>query len=236
MKYIPCVPVLISHFLLHLSISEHLNCGSPLLCISQLTYRKLDSRQCLTKTILCHCNNQNWRTTIGCSKPECIGAGMPAQLSTDGVGNGCSKLPSKSKISTELPGKELRAVERIGEIPLKLVNQWNIPNVDVQLYYMCALKREVVNLPSLLLLKNMHTFKELFIVGLLFSTKFKPQATLTIVFAHVCSYCAAPGAVTSYYSGCSFYSAPINSYLLHNNWPSHYALILVSMQSVIGHL
>ena len=45
---IPCVSVLISHLLLHLSISKHLNGRPPLLSISQLTHRKLDSRKSFT--------------------------------------------------------------------------------------------------------------------------------------------------------------------------------------------
>ena len=43
-------------------------------------------------------------------------------MAPNGVSNGRYKLPPKTKICTQLPGKLLRAVERVGEIPLKLVH------------------------------------------------------------------------------------------------------------------
>ena len=44
-KYIPCVSVLVSHFLLHLGISENLDGRPPLVCICQLTHREFDCRE-----------------------------------------------------------------------------------------------------------------------------------------------------------------------------------------------
>ena len=58
---------------------------------------------------------------------------MPAQLSSDGVGDGGRKLPSQAKVSTQLLGKQLWTVERVGEIPLKLVHQGDVSNVNIQL-------------------------------------------------------------------------------------------------------
>ena len=39
---LPCVSVLVPHFLFHLCISEDLDGGPPGLCISQLPHRELD--------------------------------------------------------------------------------------------------------------------------------------------------------------------------------------------------
>ena len=110
---ISCVPVLVSHVL----ISEHLNCGSPLLCISQLTYRKLDSRQYLTKINTkktqtagkqLHDAAANLNAYVRACQLSSLTPGspvqkirvwhkaiyIPAELSTDWVCNGGSNSPS----------------------------------------------------------------------------------------------------------------------------------------------
>ena len=56
---------------------------------------------------------------------------MPAKLSTYGVGDGGDKLPTQTKVSTQLSGKLLRTIERVGEVPLKLVIEGNVANMDV---------------------------------------------------------------------------------------------------------
>lgn len=56
---------------------------------------------------------------------------MPAELASNGVSNGSHKLPSQTKVSTQLSTEVLRAIERIGQIPLKLVHQGDISNMDV---------------------------------------------------------------------------------------------------------
>ena len=56
---------------------------------------------------------------------------MPAELSSNGVGNGRGKLPAETKVGTQLQGKLLRAVEGVGEVPLKLVHQGHGAHVDI---------------------------------------------------------------------------------------------------------
>ena len=55
--------------------------------------------------------------------PEGVGPGVPAELAPDGVGYGGGKLPTQAQVRTQLPGKLLGAVERVGQVPLKLVHQ-----------------------------------------------------------------------------------------------------------------
>ena len=151
---IPCVPVLVSHLLLNLSISEHLNCGSleprPLPfpqrwitsgrivgphCSASADWRtgnliagnaslkliqklelyrahtppaaalmseSLMPAACWRSLPILAVHSNSWKTTTRCSsKPECIRAGMPAELSTDWVCNGDSKFTSKSKVCAE---------------------------------------------------------------------------------------------------------------------------------------
>ncbi len=65
--------------------------------------------------------------------PEGIGPGMPAELPPNGVGNGCDKLSPQAKVSTQMSGELLGAVEGVRQVPLKLVHQRDVANVDVQL-------------------------------------------------------------------------------------------------------
>ena len=65
--------------------------------------------------------------------PKGICAGMPAELASNGISNGRHKLSSQTKVSTQLSTEVLGAVERIGQIPLKLVHQGDISDMDVQL-------------------------------------------------------------------------------------------------------
>ena len=65
--------------------------------------------------------------------PESISASMPAELSSDGVGNGGSKLSPKTQVGTQLTCKLLWAVERVREVPFKLVYKWDVANMDIQL-------------------------------------------------------------------------------------------------------
>ena len=58
---------------------------------------------------------------------------MPAELSSNGVGNGGCKFSSQAQVGTQLQGKLLWAVEGIGEVPLKLVHQGHGAHMDVQL-------------------------------------------------------------------------------------------------------
>lgn len=58
---------------------------------------------------------------------------MPAELPSDGVGNGGDKLSSQAKVSAQLSGKLLWAVERVGQVPLELVHQGDVTNMDVEL-------------------------------------------------------------------------------------------------------
>ena len=58
---------------------------------------------------------------------------MPRQLTSDRVGDRCHKLPSQTQLRTQLAGKLLGAVANLGNVPLKLVRQRNVTDVDVQL-------------------------------------------------------------------------------------------------------
>lgn len=63
--------------------------------------------------------------------PEGICPLVPAQLTADAVGDGGHKLPSQAKFRAKLEGELLRRVFPLRHIPLKLVDQRDIPNVDV---------------------------------------------------------------------------------------------------------
>lgn len=65
--------------------------------------------------------------------PEGIGACMPTELPTNRVGNGSDKFSSQTEVGTQLSGKLLWAVERVGEVPFKLVIEGNVAHVDIQL-------------------------------------------------------------------------------------------------------
>jgi len=67
------------------------------------------------------------------SIPESISASMPAELSSDGVGNGGGKLSPEAQVGTQLTCKLLWTVERVGEVPFKLVYKRDVANMDVQL-------------------------------------------------------------------------------------------------------
>ncbi len=56
---------------------------------------------------------------------------MPAELASDGIRNGGDKLSPQAEVGTQLSGKLLRAVERVGQVPLELVYQGDVANVDV---------------------------------------------------------------------------------------------------------
>ena len=59
---------------------------------------------------------------------------MPAELTSDGVSDGGGKLSTQTQVCTQLPGKHLRAVQRVGQVPLKLIHQRNVPHMDIQLH------------------------------------------------------------------------------------------------------
>lgn len=58
---------------------------------------------------------------------------MPAQLTTDAVGDGGDKLTAQAELRAELQGKLLWRVLPLRHIPLKLVHERDVANVDVQL-------------------------------------------------------------------------------------------------------
>ena len=58
---------------------------------------------------------------------------MPAELASDGVGDGGGKLSPQAEVHAELAGKGLGAVERVGQVPLKLVHQGDVAHVNVEL-------------------------------------------------------------------------------------------------------
>lgn len=58
---------------------------------------------------------------------------MPAQLTADAVGDGGDKLSAQAELGTELQSKLLRRVLPLRHVPLELVHQRDVPNMDVQL-------------------------------------------------------------------------------------------------------
>lgn len=65
--------------------------------------------------------------------PEGVRPLVPAQLTADAVGDGGDKLPAQAELRAELQGKLLWRVLPLRHVPLKLVHQRDVPNVDVQL-------------------------------------------------------------------------------------------------------
>ena len=65
--------------------------------------------------------------------PEGVRPLVPAQLTADAVSNGGDKLPAQSELRAELQSKLLWRVFPLRHIPLKLVHQRDVPNMDVQL-------------------------------------------------------------------------------------------------------
>ena len=70
---------------------------------------------------------------VGETVPEGVCPLVPAQLTADAVGDGGDKLSAQAELRAELQGKLLRRVLPLRHIPLKLVHQGDVPNVDVQL-------------------------------------------------------------------------------------------------------
>ena len=58
---------------------------------------------------------------------------MPSQLTPHTVEHSSSKLAAKTKVRAELPAELLRVVLVIGDVPLKLVDQADVAQVDVEL-------------------------------------------------------------------------------------------------------
>lgn len=65
--------------------------------------------------------------------PEGVCPLVPAQLTTDAVGDGGDKLPTQAELGAQLQSELLRRVLPLGHIPLELVHKRNVPNMDVQL-------------------------------------------------------------------------------------------------------
>lgn len=58
---------------------------------------------------------------------------MPAQLTANAVGDGGDELPTQAELGAQLQGELLRRVLPLRHVPLKLIHQRNVPNMDVQL-------------------------------------------------------------------------------------------------------
>ena len=66
-------------------------------------------------------------------KPEGIRALMPRQLPPDAVRDGSREFPSETQLGAQTVGKFLWAVVLLRHIPLKLIHQRYIPNMNIQL-------------------------------------------------------------------------------------------------------
>ena len=58
---------------------------------------------------------------------------MPAQLTTNAVRYRCDKFSAETKLGAQLRCKFLRAVVLLGHVPLELVSQRDVTNMNVQL-------------------------------------------------------------------------------------------------------
>jgi len=65
------------------------------------------------------------------NRPERVSPLMPTQLSTYAVCYRCHKFSTKTEFCTQFSGKLLRAVVLLRHIPLKLVGQRDVTNMDV---------------------------------------------------------------------------------------------------------
>ena len=65
--------------------------------------------------------------------PESVCPLVPAQLSSDAVSNGGDKLSTQAQLGAQFQGKLFRRVLLLTHVPLKLVHQGDVPNMDVEL-------------------------------------------------------------------------------------------------------
>lgn len=65
--------------------------------------------------------------------PEGVCPLVPAQLTANAVGDGGDKLPTQAELRAQLQGELLRRVLPLRHVPLELVHQRNVSNMDVQL-------------------------------------------------------------------------------------------------------
>ena len=65
--------------------------------------------------------------------PEGVGLGVPGELAPNRVGDGSDKLPTQSEVCTQDTGKILRAVSGVGYVPLELVHQRYVSDMNVEL-------------------------------------------------------------------------------------------------------
>ena len=65
--------------------------------------------------------------------PESVGALMPAELTADAVSDGGHELPAQPQVLAQVPGEAFGAVLRVRHVPLELVHQAAVSNVNVQL-------------------------------------------------------------------------------------------------------
>lgn len=65
--------------------------------------------------------------------PEGVRPLVPAQLTPDAVGDGGDELSAQAELGAKLQSKLLWGVLPLRHVPLKLVHQRDVPDVDVQL-------------------------------------------------------------------------------------------------------
>merc|ERR1712192_328930 len=109
----PGVPVLVSDLFLHLCISEGFREGAPDICLA-LVPEGIFNR---------------WHLTLR----EDVALLMPGQLAPDAIENCSGKLAAKTQVGAQLPAELLWVVSVVGDVPLELVDQADVAQVDVQL-------------------------------------------------------------------------------------------------------
>lgn len=78
--------------------------------------------------------------------PEGVRPLVPAQLTADAVGDGGDKLSAQAELGAELQSKLLRRVLPLRHVPLELVHQRDVPNMDVQLGHKTAAGKQLIGI------------------------------------------------------------------------------------------
>lgn len=79
---------------------------------------------------MCEPNDSNTPVKMG-GLPEGVGPLMPAELTTNAVGNGGDKLSAQTQLGAQLQRKRLGGVLPLWHVPLKLIHQRDVPHMDV---------------------------------------------------------------------------------------------------------
>lgn len=144
-RHSPCVSVLVSDLLLHLCVCQRLQQGAPLVSVTRVSngdlhrgQRVLTAQQqiCFSLVVLLAESEAELSAQMNITSsflPESVRPLVPAQLTPDAVGDGGDELPAQAELGAQLQGKLLWRVLPLRHVPLELVHQRDVPDMDVQL-------------------------------------------------------------------------------------------------------